>query len=256
MEAWLSELEQGDDDAAWRLFEPRYRRLIVATIRRLVHDPDDIQDVYASACAALSADRSARLRRYSKDSPSGASPSTWLVIVVRNLTIDWIRSREGRRRHTVPPALTGLHRDLYDALCISGLSRVEAFEVVRARTGLDLSFPAFLREIRTLRSTHPCPEQRPVRRQEPIPVWQEIPIPSSDPAEVLDLASRLGAVLDAQPADIRLAVQLFVVDELRAADVAKIVGWPNAKAVYNRVTRALETVRGALEREGIHHGDL
>jgi DNA-directed RNA polymerase specialized sigma24 family protein len=62
--------------------------------------------------------------------------------------------------------------------------------------------------------------------------------------------------LSAQPADVRLAVQLFVVDELKAADVATMVGWPNAKAVYNRVTRALTAMRGALEAEGVHHGDL
>ena len=256
MEPWLSKLEQGDVEAAWRLFEPRYRRLIIAVIRRLLHDPDDLMDVYAAVCAALCADGSARLRRYSADSPSGAAPSTWLVIVVRNLTIDWIRKGEGRRRHTVPAALTGLHRDLYDALCIAGLSRVEAFELVRSRTGLDLTFAAFLRELRALRATYPCPELMPVRRPEPLPVWQEIPIPSSDPAEVLDLAARLAAALATQPPDVRLAVQLFVVDELKAVDVAKMVGWPNAKAVYNRVTRALAAVRDALEREGIHHGDL
>ena len=256
MEPWLSRLDQGDEEAAWRLFEPRYRRLILATIRRLLHDHDAVLDVYASVCAALIADRGARLRRFSARSPSGASFSTWLVIVVRNLTIDWVRKAEGRRRHSVPAALTGLHRDLYDALCIAGLSRVEAFELVRSRTGLDLSFPAFLREVRALRSTHPCPELMPPRQAQPMPVLPEIAVPSADPAEVLDLAGRLAAALATQPADVRLAVQLFVVDELKAAEVATIVGWPNAKAVYNRVTRALESMRAALEREGVHHGDL
>jgi DNA-directed RNA polymerase specialized sigma24 family protein len=89
-----------------------------------------------------------------------------------------------------------------------------------------------------------------------MPVLPEIPISAADPAEVSDLAVRLAAALATQPADVRLAVQLFVVDELKAADVAAVVGWPNAKAVYNRVTRALLAMRGELEREGVHHGDL
>ena len=50
---------------------------------------------------------------------------------------------------------------------------------------------------------------------------------------------------------ITLAVRLFVVDGLRAAEVALIVGWPHAKAVYNRVERALRAMRAALEDQGI-----
>jgi DNA-directed RNA polymerase specialized sigma24 family protein len=53
--------------------------------------------------------------------------------------------------------------------------------------------------------------------------------------------------------DKRLAVQLFVVDELPAASVAAIVGWPNTKAVYNRVSRALERLRRELESIGVEH---
>ena len=256
MDAWLSKLEEGNEQAAWNLFEPRYRRLIFATIRRLLHAHDDVMDVYATVCAALTADGAARLRHYSVKSPSGAAVSTWLVIVVRNLTIDWIRKGEGRRRHVAPPELTGTQRALYEALCIAGLSRVEAFEVVCSRTGLELTFPAFLREVSALRATHPCPELMPPRRPEPMPVLPEIPVSAGDPAEVSDLAVRLAAALATQPPDVRLAVQLFVVDELKAADVAAVVGWPNAKAVYNRVTRALLAMRGVLEREGVLHGDL
>ena len=56
--------------------------------------------------------------------------------------------------------------------------------------------------------------------------------------------------------DERLAVQLFVVDEMPAAEVARTVGWRNAKAVYNRVYRALGTLGQGLERQGIRRGDL
>ena len=77
MEAWLSRLSDGDVQAAWNLFERRYRRLILATIRRLLHDHDDVMDVFANVCAALTANDFARLRRYSLGSPSGAAVSTW-----------------------------------------------------------------------------------------------------------------------------------------------------------------------------------
>jgi DNA-directed RNA polymerase specialized sigma24 family protein len=55
---------------------------------------------------------------------------------------------------------------------------------------------------------------------------------------------------------VRLAVELFVVERMSAADVARTVGWPNSKAVYNRVYRALATLKARLESEGIGPGDL
>jgi len=256
MEAWLSRLDDGDGQAAWNLFADRYRGLMLATVRRLVHDHDDVMDVFASVCAALTADDFARLRRYSERSPSGAAVSTWLVIVVRNLVIDWLRKVEGRRRQTIPSGLSGLEREIYAALCLGGHSPVEAFELVRARGGLTLSFAEFLREIRRIREAHPCPGALPPRRPEPLPLLPEMAIPLVDPAEIAELGRRIAAVLATQPADVRLAVQLFVVDELPATDVAKIVGWPNAKAVYNRVHRALDAMRATLEREGVGRGDL
>ena len=256
MEPWLSRLEAGDVRAAWDLFMERYRRLMLATIRRLVPEHDDVMDVFADVCAALTAADFARLRRYSERSSSGAAVSTWLVIVVRNRVIDWLRKVEGRRRLSIPADLSGLHRELYAALCLGGNSPAEAFELVRARGGLALSFPEFLREIRRLRQSHPCPGTLPPRRPEPLPLLPEIAIPAADPLELADRARRLAAALATQPADVRLAVQLFVVDELPAAEVAVMVGWANAKTVYNRVYRALEAMRATLEREGVGRGDL
>ncbi len=256
MERWQELLNSSDVDAAWRSFASRYRPLMIATIGRLVTDRDDAMDVYAEACAALTANDFARLRRYSNQSVSGASVSTWLVIVVRNVTVDWLRKTMGRREASLPVGLSKLHRDIYVALCIGGHSAVEAFEVVRAKSGIALSFGAFLREIKVVRQGHPCPDSLPVRRPEPLALFPEIPLSTGDPGELADLAGRLAAALEIHPPDVRLAVQLFVIDELRAADVARLVGWPNAKAVYNRVSRALESMRDALERAGVERGDL
>ena len=61
--------------------------------------------------------------------------------------------------------------------------------------------------------------------------------PCLDPAVLGEVAPRLDALLGDLPADERLAVRLFVVEDLPAAEVARVVGWPNAKAVYNRVRR-------------------
>jgi DNA-directed RNA polymerase specialized sigma24 family protein len=66
----------------------------------------------------------------------------------------------------------------------------------------------------------------------------------------------MAELMAAQPPDVRLAVELFIVEGMTAAEVARLVGWPNAKAVYNRVSRALAHIRAGLEREGTGRGDL
>ncbi len=251
MEAWLGRLRDGDGATAWVLFEQRYRRLILATVRRLVHDPEDIQDIFADIRLTLSADDFARLRRWSD---GGASVATWLVVVVRNLTIDWLRRTQGRRTHRIPAGLADHHRLIYQALCLERLHPTTAFEEVQARGGPRMSFAQFLREVRAVRQSHPCPEAMPPRQ--PVRDVPEIPVPSNDPAEALDLARRLDSLMATQPPDVRLAIQLYVVDDLPASEVASIVGWPNPKAVYNRVRRALDALRAVLEREGVGRGDL
>ena len=52
-------------------------------------------------------------------------------------------------------------------------------------------------------------------------------------------------------AEERVAVELYVIEEMPAEAVAKVVGWPNAKAVYNHVYRALAAMRQRLQQAGL-----
>jgi DNA-directed RNA polymerase specialized sigma24 family protein len=54
----------------------------------------------------------------------------------------------------------------------------------------------------------------------------------------------------------RVAVQLFILNGMPAAEVARTVGWPDAKSVYNRVYRVLKSLRRELADRGIQPGDL
>jgi RNA polymerase sigma factor (sigma-70 family) len=256
MEPWRSQLNDGHAQVAWDLFVERYRRLILATIKRLVRDHDDVMDVFASVCQSLTANDFARLRSYSEDPRHAAAESSWLVIVVRNLTVDWIRLRDGRRRLSVPSHLSALRTEIYSLICADGHSHVEAYELIQARTGSALPFHEFLREVRATQLEAPCPDSIRARTSSRESTHPEPATDAFDPAESEELVRRLGEALSRQPSDVRLACELFVVERLPAADVARVVGWPNAKAVYNRVYRALEVLRAELKRTGIGPGDL
>lgn len=246
MERWFHELERGHVDTAWDSFLARYRRLIFATIRHYAHQPDDVMDVFARVCEALRADGMARLRRYAPERT--ARFSTWLVVVIRNLAIDWYRSREGRTRlGAVAARLPALQQTIFREVFLHGRSHAEAYEVIRSREYFDLSFSAFLRELgevyRAMSGSRAgrLPREFTVRPVEPH---------QPDDGSARELRRILAEAMAGLGAAERLAVQLYVVDELPAAEVARLTGLANAKAVYNCVYRALATARVELERAG------
>lgn len=229
---------------------------MIATINRLVVDPDDTMDVFSSVCEALSANDFSKLRAYSAQLGTRASVATWLVAVVRNSTIDWLRHRDGRKRSSVPAGLSPLQQQIHFALCAEAQTHAEAFEHIRSRHGLSLSFHKFLREVRITNRIAPCPSV--VRSLHPthVPLTDAMGEVEINLVELAEREQRVAKALSTQPVDVRLAVELFVVDRVSAESVARIVGWPNAKTVYNRVYRSLSALRIELGRSGIGPRDL
>lgn len=250
MEVWRAKLASGDGDAAWSLFIERYRNLIFAVIRRTLKDEDDIADVFSDVCAELSDNN---LSRISNQPESGkARFSTWLVTVVHNRAIDWVRHREGRRRIVVPDGLTPLQDEIFHRVVAEHRSHAEAYELIRQRSPNSLTFGEFLKEVSATYRILDA-NGKAVGRYFPGPPM-EIVKPEPDPHSAFLLtesSEQLSRAMKILSPDERLAVQLFVVDELSAAAVATIVGWPNAKAVYNRVSRSLERLRRELESLGV-----
>lgn len=258
MSDWIAKLEAQDLDGAWDLFVERYRRLIFAAIRHYTTEHDEVMDVFAQVCESLRAQDLGRLRRYLAEGAHTARFSTWLVTVVRNLTIDWFRHRDGRKRlSAVAAGLSPLQRRIFECVFAESRSHLETFELLSTGEVPGLSFGAFLRELRaTYRAV--AGRRKGALMEE---LWGPLPPDEMEPAlaDALGEAqhdSRLAEALESLPADDRLAIQLFVVDELPAADVARVLGSPNAKAVYNRVYRALAELRVLLERSGVSEVDL
>ena len=258
MSDWIAKLEAEDLDGAWDLFVERHRRLIFAAIRHYTTEHDEVMDVFAQVCESLREHELGRLRRYLAEGAHTARFSTWLVTVVRNLTVDWFRHRDGRKRLSAIAAdLPQLQRRIFECVFADGRSHLETYELLSTREAAGLSFGAFLRELRaTYRAV--AGRRRGALMAE---LWGPLPPQEIEPALVDALGEaehgpRLAEALESLPPDDRLAIQLFVVDELPAADVARIAGFPSAKTVYNRVYRALADLRLRLERAGVSGVDL
>jgi RNA polymerase sigma factor (sigma-70 family) len=259
-EPWLTALQDGDSDRAWDLFVGQYRRLIFATIRHYTRDDDEVMDVFADVCMALRESRLLRLRKYWDRPTHTARFSSWLATVVRHQVIDWLRRHGLRQRPRFSASLSTLQQQIFDLVFLQGRSHVEAYEVLRTRSNATLSFSIFAEDLRATYRAVDATRWRPVAREiagpGPLSLADAIAEEVIDQAVVIDTASRIASALGSLPADERLAVEMFVVHEMPAAAIARALRWPNAKAVYNRVYRALASVREGLKRRGIRREDL
>ena len=261
MDDWVAELQRGESEAAWDLFLGRYRRLIFAAIRHYAQDYDDIMDVFARVCESLREADLKRLRTYVEQPAHTARFSTWLVTVVRHLTVDWFRHRDGRRRlSAVAEHLPPLRRRIFEHVFLDHRSHVEAYELIHAREVPGLSFREFLAELRaTYRAVTDGRRGGLLRelghaRDGPEEAFGEPTGPGA--TEAVEQSQLVERALGALGPDDRLIVELYVLEKLPAEAVAKVLGLANPKAVYNRAYRALALVRETLERAGVRREDL
>ncbi len=92
----LRRLLAEDAERGWRAFVDQYTPALLAYIERAgIRDRDEAMELYVLVCERLTADDCARLRRHD---PAKGALGAWLAVLVRNVVIDWVRSRAGRRR--------------------------------------------------------------------------------------------------------------------------------------------------------------
>lgn len=257
MEDWVAELQAGKPESAWDLFIQRYRKLIFAAIRRYARDYDDVMDVFARVCEALREDSLRRLRAYHALPDHGARFSTWLVTVVHHLAIDWFRHRDGRRHLSdLALSLPPLQRRIFEIVFLDQRQHVEAYELIRGTEAPDLSFPRFLVELRATYQVVADGRRGGILRELAAAPPTDTVGPDAPDLDGPRRRALLDRALEALDPEDRVLLHLYVQEELPAADVARLLGLPNAKAAYNRVYRALATIRGWLAQNGVQRGDL
>jgi RNA polymerase sigma factor (sigma-70 family) len=274
-ECWPEQLRRGDTESAWDQVVQRYHRLVFGTVRHYADDPDTLMELFTFVCESLRADDCARLRKYAALPPGKVRFSTWLVPVVRNLTSDWFRRRDGRRRLSRRLArLPPLERDAFQHVFVDGDSLAAAYETLRTTRYEGLTFAAFVDAVcraqsavgvRALGTLPPGLGRRePLRPQggAAVDTGQPITDPPSEsplPDDHL-LSSETGAVLREGLAmlspDDRLTVELYVVEGLSAAEVASRLGLSGPGTVYKRVHRSLSRLREFLRCRGLELSDL
>src|SRR5207247_31085 len=200
--------------------------LTFAAIRPYVQDYDDVMDVFAQVCESLREADLKRLRSYFERQAHTARFSTWLVTVVRHLTVDWFRHRDGRRRlSTVAAELPPLRRRIFEFLFINKRSHVESYELLKSSDGCCLTFGQFLAEVSaTYRAVASGRRGRILHELGgPAPQVEDV---EDEQVSASERRDELEEALSRLSPEERVAVELFVVEEMPADAVAKVVGWP------------------------------
>lgn len=92
----LEATDPSSRECAWKRFLESYNRYILGTAKFVGREYDGTMDCYGHVLEELRREEFRRLREYSAQPTSRFS--TWLVVVVRRLCHDFLRSRYGRIR--------------------------------------------------------------------------------------------------------------------------------------------------------------
>lgn len=248
---------------AWTEFLALYSDQIYKTARLTTADQETAADCYLYICEQLSRNGFKRLLKFRPDGP--AKFETWLAVVARNLCLDWLRSRFGRRRaFRSLERMTPFENEIFRLHVQRGLSLDETLAQLKPRNPdatAEAVEAADARIQRTLSSRQRwLLQQRSAERETvSIGVADEDGAAAVDPEDPhpspeLELItreeqSRLDkAVARLEPAQ-RLLIRLRFEEGLSLAEIARLTGAGDAQRVHHRLTVALGELRKYLHKQ-------
>ena len=265
-----------EGSGAWEAFLEAYAGLIFRVVALFADSYDERMDLFLFVCARLREGEMKRVRafRYRPDAPCRLS--TYLSVVVKNIAVDYLRSREGRFRPFRRLAeLDETDRLLFEYHVRDGRSLEEARSLLRGRHGIRVSAAqAAERASRVSASLTASQRWRLLarlatkRRSLSIDPVADVAIGSAgplplesdrgDPERRLHLREARQTFLEAMatiPPRQRLALTLRFRDGLAPAEIARILAVSPPEA--ERLTReGLDGIRERLKESGVARLDL
>ncbi len=131
----LLQLFRSRPEEAWEPFVRRYSDFVFQELRRTGFDYDEAMDRLTFIFQKLS-QRSCRRLRGLKTLGDSHTFRPWLRKVIRNCSVDWLRSQEGRRRIFRPLSrLSDFDRQVFELHFYQGLTAVGIQEELSRRSG-------------------------------------------------------------------------------------------------------------------------
>lgn len=261
---------------AWELFISACSGVIFRVACLFADGYDDRMDVFLFVCARLADDDMRRVRTFRRRPEAPCRFSTWLSVVVKNLAVDFIRSREGRYRPFRSVSGMGeADRLLFEYHVRDGRGLEESRNLLVSRHGIRMSTREASSRV-ALMNARLSPSQRwrllsrLIERRRPYPLdpvadvacgsGRTFPIEDDrgDPERPVRSREARAALLSAMasvPARKRLAMILRYGDGHTAHEVAALMDLPEREA--DRLAReGIDELRDRLRKAGVARADL
>jgi DNA-directed RNA polymerase specialized sigma24 family protein len=255
----LIEKFQDDPEGAYALLLERYTPVMLGMIRRFMHDPDEVMEVYTAICERLRAYDYQALRRFRMNSEI----TPWLSVVVANACRDRFRKR---RMQSVPQSvlsrLDTRERLVFKYYYQSNLSHQEIAETVTAKHSIACSVVEVVKALEkiegclsTNKRWHLLSALRANRAVLSLDdlgedgYWPEPEDAESNAEEALqqhESLQHLNQVLDSLQPEDHLLVLLRFEQGMRAHQIAQVMQYDNYKYVYTRLRTIVSRLRRQL----------
>lgn len=271
-----AELFERNPDEAWQTFLADYHSLVMAVIRKIVHEHDDVMTLYADALERIKEDDCKKLTSYFSVQRSYEF-ETWIAVVVRNCCLDWLRKDGGRERLSeCIKALPAMEQRMYRYIYQQGCSYDTTYELLKSRHDFLESF-----EEMCSRVDHVHQAVRKSGRWKIIEnerrLHSPISLDSSDIdkqvyADLHDISQHdlspeekaihsdskhvLKEALDSLSAQQQLIIQLHFYRGLTLQEIARVLRMKNLWQVRRKLRKALKKLHHKLKEQGIGPTDL
>jgi len=265
VELLLVALQSEQAQTAWESFLTDYSDLIFGVIRRFTQDADHSGDCFLFVCGKLS---DSNYRRLCSFRPDGrARFSTWLRAVVRNLCLDWYRSKFGRKQiFRFLASRPTIDQQVFQAAFQRGINAEEVL-LDLSRKGYDVGFSEVERRIEELRSLLSARQlwllsvaRVPTTSLDSIPEDsndQDVIDPAPNPETVAILRENQTTLSQAfaliSPSD-QLLLRLRYFEGLGLQEVASLVGLKDPQTADRRIRGAINRLRERLDKKGMWYG--
>lgn len=250
--AGLNEQSGNNREELWKEFLHRFTKLILKIIWQVEKDKDRVMDKYLWVCTKLAANNFFILRKFNEGSKDRTPKfTTWLVVVVRNLCVDEYRSTFGRKR--LPKALLKLNdtdRKIFELYFRRSYSIDEIENTMSLQAGIVND------SLERIEELFKCSRESIYadnRRNEFISLDDVKLISESNSAHNLDNLEFLTEQWIVKlPEEEKIVVRLKFWEDLRAKDIAKILGYESEQKVYAVLRNAFKFLREKAEGDVIN----
>jgi len=262
--------------SAWEAFLASRADVIFRVIRLFADKYDDRMDLFLFVCARLREGEMRRLRafRYRPEAPCRFS--TYLSVVVKNIALDFIRSREGRfRPFRAVESMDETDRLLFEYHLKDGRPLTEVRETLSGRHGITLTHAEIEERAGKVQSSLSASQRwrllsRLFERRRELsvdPVAEAafdldhaVPLAGlggdpESPIRSRDADRVFGEVMAAMAPRQRLALVLRYRDGLGPHDMAEVLSVSRSEA-EKLAREGLERLRDGLRRRGLARPDL